>query len=356
MIDRRAAMTLVELLVVIAIIGILVGLLLPAVQAAREAARRFQCSNNLKQIGLAIHNYASAMKSFPPGRLVAISLSDNLTASANANATTGNGSCFSAFAYLLPQLDQGVIYEQINFNSGPDTAANDSMSIIQPPVFLCPSDNGVRNLAQGTGFAGVTNYVLNTGTTLPVSLRNPSGIPVTGIFFENSRIRFADITDGTSQTICASEQVLSDPNDKGNAAGNWNGAIPSTGFVLTTGNNNTNSGPELLQYPQDCLIGNRLQLTRGNRILYGAPGHTMYNHIRGPNDLQIDCRGGLPHSQRNVYWWSRLTHNVAAHSKHISGTQALFCDGHVQFIPSTVDLAVWRGLGSRGNGEILSEH
>ena len=82
----------------------------------------------------------------------------------------------------------------------------------------------------------------------------------------------------------------------------------------------------------------------------------MYNHIRGPNDLQIDCRGGLPHSQRNAYWWSRLTHNVAAHSKHISGTQALFCDGHVQFIPSTVDLTIWRGLGSRGNGEILSEY
>ena len=151
MIDRRAAMTLVELFVVIAIIGILVGLLLPAVQAAREAARTFQCSNNLKQIGLAIHNYTSAIRSFPPGRLVSVSASDNLTSSANGNATTGNGSCFSAFAYLLPQLDQGVIYEQINFNSGPDTAANDSMSITQPPVFLCPSDNGVRNLAQGTG-------------------------------------------------------------------------------------------------------------------------------------------------------------------------------------------------------------
>lgn len=353
---RRRGVTLVELLVVIAIIGVLVGLLVPAVQAAREVARRLQCANNLRQLGLAVHSYSAAAKFFPPGRLVAVSPSDNLTASANANATTGNGSCFSAFAYLLPQLDQGMIYEQVNFSSGPDTAANDAMSIIQPPVFLCPSDNGVRNLAQGTGFAGVTNYVLNTGTTFPVSPRNPNGIPVTGIFFENSRTRFADIIDGTSQTICISEQVLSDLNDKSNVAGNWNGAIPSTGFVLTTGNNNTNNGPELLLYPQDCVSGNRLQLTRGNRILYGAPGHTMYNHVRGPNDLQIDCRGGLPHSQRNVYWWSRLTHNIAAHSKHIAGLQSLYCDGHVQFIPSSVDLTVWRGLGSRGTGEVTQEY
>ena len=278
----RQGFTLVELLVVIAIIGILVGLLLPAVQAAREAARRMQCTNNLKQLGLAMHNYASALKTFPTGRLVSLSPNDNFTASANNNATAGNGSCFSAFAHLLPQLEQSVIYNQVNFNSGPDTAANNDMSIIQPSVFLCPSDNGTRNLAQGTGFAGVTNYVLNTGTTFSVSPRNPGGVPVTGIFFENSRIRFADITDGISQTVCVSEQILSDPSDRSNISGNWNGSVPSTGFVLTNGNNNINFGPELLHYPEDCISGGKLQLTRGNRILYGAPGHTMYNHIRKP--------------------------------------------------------------------------
>jgi prepilin-type processing-associated H-X9-DG protein len=100
------------------------------------------------------------------------------------------------------------------------------------------------------------------------------------------------------------------------------------------------TGPELLQYPQDCIIGNKLHLKRGNRILYGAPGYTMYNHIRGPNDQQIDYRGGLPHSERNFYWWSRLSHNVAAHSKHAVVVNALYCDGHVQFVSNEMDLSV----------------
>ncbi len=347
--------TLIELLVVMAIIAILVALLLPAVQQAREAARRSQCKNNLKQLGLALHNYAETCGTFPPGRIVYISPSDDMTPSANGGATTGNGNCFSAFAQMLPQLDQGVIFNQINFNSGPDTAANTTMSIVQPDVFLCPTDLGLRNLAQGTGFAGVTNYVLNTGTTFSVSLNNPSRTPVTGIFYENSKVRFRDIVDGTSQTVCISEQVLSDPGDPANNAGNWNGNTPTTGFVLTTGNNNTSNGPELINYPGDCVAGNKLQLTRGNRILYGAPGHTMYNHLRGPNDKQIDCRGGLPHSQRNYYWWSRLSHSIAAHSRHVGGVHSLFCDGHVQFVSENIDRLIWQGLGSREGGEIVGE-
>ena len=354
-VSHRRGFTLIELLVVIAIIAVLVALLLPAVQQAREAARRTQCKNNLKQLGLSLHNYADIYGAFPPGRIVNISPTDNRTASANGNATTGNGDCFSAFAQLLPQLDQGVIYSQINFNSGPDTKPNNNVSIIQPPVFVCPSDSGVKALVQGTGFAGVTNYVMNTGTTFAVSPNNPSGLRVTGIFYENSMVRLGDISDGTSQTICLSEQVLSNPSDSANSGGNWTGSTPTTGFALTSGNNNTNVGPELVNYPGDCVSGNKLQLTRGDRLLYGAPGHTMYNHVRGPNDNQIDCRGGLPHSPRNFFWWSRLSHNVAAHSKHIGGVHSLFCDGHVQFISSSIDLSIWQGLGSRSSGEVLGE-
>ncbi|MEQ1824543.1 MAG: DUF1559 domain-containing protein [Pirellula sp.] len=349
-------MTLVELLVVVAIIGILIGLLLPAVQAAREAARKFQCANNLKQLGLAMHNYSAAHRSFPPGRVVFVSSSDNMTPTANGNATTGNGNCFSAYAFLLPQLEQSVLFDQINFQSGPDTAVNNGMAITQPAVFVCPSDTGLRSLPQGAGFAGVTNYAMSTGTTLPVSQKNPSGVQVTGVFYENSHVRFADINDGTSNTICLSEQVLSDPNDRANQNGIWSGATPTTGFVLTTGNNNSNFGPELLNYPQDCVSGNRLQLTRGNRLLYGAPGHTMYNHVRRPNDKQIDCRGGLPHSQRNFYWWSRLSHNVAAHSKHPGGVHSLFCDGHVQFIGETLDDSAWAAFGSCSGGEVMGQY
>jgi prepilin-type processing-associated H-X9-DG protein len=325
---------LVELLVVIAIIGLLAGMLLPAVQAARESARRGQCLNNLKQIGLAIQNHHDARGALPPGR--------------NRTLVDGAGLCFSAYAYLLPYLEADHLYDTIDFAANPDAPP-------QPAIgqtisfFLCPSDAGPVATQLQAGSA-VHNYPLCTGTTFPVSPRNPSGTPVTGIFYENSRINWRDVLDGTSHTVCVSETIRSIPGQGENPAGIWSGA-PTNGFVLTAGNDNATVGPELTNYAGQCLPGGRLQQTRGSRWLYGAPGHSMYNHVRTPNDAGVDCRGGVPHSNRTNQLWDQLSHSVAARSRHPGGVNALCCDGHVQWVRDSISPGVWRALGSRQGGE-----
>jgi prepilin-type N-terminal cleavage/methylation domain-containing protein len=153
--NRNSGFTLVELLVVIAIIGILVALLLPAVQAAREAARRMQCGNNLKQIGIALHNYHSQFKSFPPGRVVTL--------------VNGQGHCYSAYAHILPQLDANFIYDKINWAANPEDAIN-AVALEQTiPFFLCPSDKHTK-LQGNSGVHVQLNFGhLETG---PLNLRD----------------------------------------------------------------------------------------------------------------------------------------------------------------------------------------
>src|SRR5437667_9117025 len=170
---RPAGFTLVELLVVMAIIGVLVALQLPAVQMAREAARRTQCSNNLKQIGIALHNYHETLRALPPGRLRMME--------------EGKGRCFSAYGHLLPFLEASTLYQQIDFNQSPEDAVN-AVALNQTiPYFLCPSD-GKKKLQ---GESAVHNYPLSTGTTYPLPRQIPSGWPETGIFNEISATRFA---------------------------------------------------------------------------------------------------------------------------------------------------------------------
>lgn len=337
----RRGFTLIELLVVIAIIAILIALLLPAVQAAREAARRSECRNNLKQIGLALNNYHESCKTLPIGR--------------TRSLTNGQGRAFSAYAQLLPYLDATPLYRLINWNGNADDVATNGPALSRTiKFFLCPTDSYAilqTSVVNGNQInSAVHNYPLNTGTTFPISPSNSGSVPITGIFYENSRTRMSDVRDGTSSTVCVSETWKSDPN----GPTTWDGISPITGFVLTQGNNNSTLGPELTNYATQChSAGLMLQQTRGSKWLYGAPGHSMYNHIRGPNDTDVDCRGGVPHGSRTNALWNALSHNTAARSLHNGGVHVLFLDGHVAFVSNNIDLTTWSAVGSRNGREVV---
>jgi len=341
---KRSAFTLIELLVVIAIIAVLIALLLPAVQAAREAARRSQCVNNLKQIGLAMHNYITVVGVLPPGRF-------------NSHIA-GHGNCWGTYSQLLPQLEQTSLFNTFNFNLPPDT---DTLAVSNSTGFqaflntlICPSDSPAELITlSGVQFAA-HNYNLNVGSGYPV-VQIPAP-PLTGSpngpFFENSRIGPENFTDGLSNTTAATETVRSTQSSTY--------ANDPLGVFLVTGNNST-TGPPLnsdADYASLCLslprTTTQFQASRGVRWHYGAPGHSMYNHLRAPNDKLPDCRGGLPHSTRSDPLWSWLSLNIAARSKHAGGVNSLMADGHVQFIKDSINVLVWQGLGSRNGGEVIS--
>jgi prepilin-type N-terminal cleavage/methylation domain-containing protein/prepilin-type processing-associated H-X9-DG protein len=346
---NRRAFTLIELLVVIAIISVLIALLLPAVQAAREAARRAQCVNNLKQIGLALHNYISATNVLPPGRI-------------NSHIA-GLGNCWGMYAQLLPQLDQQVIFNAFNFNLPPDvdtsptvtTAEANStgfMSFIN--TLLCPSDSAPVLITVAQTLNATHNYNVNTGSAYPVvqaSVWPYTGFP-NGPFFENSRSSPSTFVDGMSNTVAVSETVRSVPN--ATFASNPLGVFLVTGDNMTTGlplNSDADYAALCLSLPSTT---GQYQPTRGVRWHFGAPGHSMYNHRRGPNDPLPDCRGGLPHSNRSDPLWSWLSLNIAARSMHSGGVNSLLADGHVQFIKNSINLGVWQALGTVAGGEVIS--
>ncbi len=348
--------TLIELLVVIAIIAVLIALLLPAVQAAREAARRAQCVNNLKQIGIALHNYHASQDTFPPGRI--------------NSYIAGLGDCWGTHAQLLSQMEGSPIYNAINFSVNPDpdytttsAVANMTGSITIVNVLICPSDGSVPTATVGGGSYAGHNYLLNVGSGYSV-VQNPpaafgTGAAPNGVLYENSRVRLADIIDGSSNTVVMSETIRSTVGaPTGLNTLTVFAADPLSGFVLT-GNNTAGNGPPIVSdasYLTQCQTSSPVgfQPTRGIKWMYGAPGHSMYNHRRPPNDKGYDCRGGLPHSDKSPADWMNLSLNVTARSRHSGGANALFSDGHVQFIKNSTSVAVWQAIGSRNGGEVTS--
>ncbi len=350
---RVRGFTLIELLVVIAIIGVLIGLLLPAVQAAREAARRAQCANNLKQIGLALHNYLSAVGTFPPGRF-------------NTHVS-GNGNVWGGYSQLLPQLEQSALFHSVNFSLAPEletslasAAANSTVAATFLMTLICPSDAAPVDLITVAGQKYAShNYDLNVGSNFPLQERFPAGYASpflgqpNGPFFENRGVGPAEFLDGMSNTVAVGETIRS-------TASSTYANDPKRVF-LVTGDNKTSGAPLTsdADYAQLCLSlppsTTQFQATKGVRWHYGAPGHSMYNHRRAPNDSRPDCRGGLPHSDKSDPNWSNLSLNVTARSQHPGGVNVLAADGHVRFVKDSVNVAVWQAIGSRNGGEVVSD-
>ncbi|GIW99924.1 MAG: prepilin-type N-terminal cleavage/methylation domain-containing protein [Pirellulaceae bacterium] len=342
--------TLVELLVVIAIIGILVGLLLPAVQAAREAARRMQCSNNLKQLGLALHNYESAHKHFP-------SLAQGTDTGNEATSTRGG---LSGFVMLLPYIEQDNLYQQFaSPQANPAYPAwgpvpwygwNFQPHHVQVPSLLCPSDGEAGTFTGPYSWQGDNNYVFCTGDYVQTGWRGRR--QPRGLFGGDSFVKMGSINDGTSNTIALSEVVVSKQSDARTTRGN---------YVENLGEGTLRNDPSTcLAYrgPNNTILPSAPQIgeLRGVHYAWGAVTTTGFQTILPPNS--IGCKGT----------WSEWgdDHVLPPDSYHTGGVNAVYADGSVHFLSENIDTGntaapqvssgpspygVWGALGSRSGGE-----
>jgi prepilin-type N-terminal cleavage/methylation domain-containing protein len=287
---KRKAFTLIELLVVIAIIAVLIALLLPAVQQAREAARRSQCKNNLKQIGLALHNYHDSFRVLPPGWI-------GVTAGApNIEGLNGWG----WGARILPYVDQAPLYHQLNFNVSVSATENSTQRVIPLSVYRCPSASGPDQWsiadAGGTPLAELAsaNYVGVFGTSDIDDCMSTPTVPCLGegTFYHNSKVRLADMSDGVSNTFMAGEHRT---DVAAEWFSTWSGVIPGG---------------------DDALV----------RIL-GTTDHT-------PN-----------HPAHHIDDFS---------SAHVGGAHFVFGDGAVRFVGTNIDLGVYQSMATRARGDITT--
>jgi prepilin-type N-terminal cleavage/methylation domain-containing protein/prepilin-type processing-associated H-X9-DG protein len=356
--EARRGFTLIELLVVIAIIAVLIGLLLPAVQAAREAARRVQCVNNLKQIGLALQNYHSTNDSFPPASLPVVT--------ATSPKVAQNAS-FSAHARLLQFLEQQALYNAMNFSYGcfnsVDTygnAANSTATETRLNVFLCPSTtppsfNIIRT--NGQSFAAPGNsYFCSTGSTLEYD-GNQAGGPPNGPFqHRGPAIGIRDIQDGTSNTVAFGEWKIGSGNPNVVTIASdiiWMSGFPS-GVARNTPSMNlplANANNALISWLNQCAASastnrNNGSVGQGEDWAYGLPAYTLGNITLAPNPKYPTCMTAAVGTQD-----SPGVNTLSSY--HPGGANVVLCDGSVRFLKdSTNPNTIW-ALGSRAQGEVL---
>jgi prepilin-type N-terminal cleavage/methylation domain-containing protein/prepilin-type processing-associated H-X9-DG protein len=336
----RRGFTLVELLVVIAIIGILIALLLPAVQAAREAARRTQCKNNLKQLGLAVLNYERAQNRLPPSNVV------NLTV-----ATTANNGPWGVHGRLLPYLEEEALRNLVNTG----TAWNTQMAIdnVRISVFQCPSDQEsqrVRDTGTGSPHLYATNYGFNLGTWF-VFDPNPTGPKVgDGVFFPItttatiSPLRLSQISDGTSKTLAAAEVKA------------WTPYTRNSGPSPTTIPNNATDAATIV------ASATEFKDTGHTEWPDGRVHHTGFTATMAPNTVVPYVKSGVSYDADYNSWQEGKNGSagspsyaiVTSRSFHGGQVQVLMVDGSVQSASDSIELTIWRAAATRAGGETVA--
>ena len=333
--SSKRGFTLIELLVVIAIIAVLIALLLPAVQAAREAARRAQCVNNLKQIGLGLHNYHQSNDRFPIG--------------GSCNQGTPNTNCIiwngmSAQAQMLGYMEQSQIYNSINFSlagPGEPTGSNGTAWSTKVNTFMCPSDGNVGAIS-----GNLNNYCVSYGTT-SVSYDGST----TGLFSYSACYGIRDCIDGTSNTVAASEVLVGDPTNS--QFKRTNGVMQASGVIGyqdCEGVAYTAVQSDLTSCTAAYMSGSNLRNNVGQYWLVGTMGLSMFNTIVPPNSTQYKwgaCKstgGGVAEGMN----YSNASCN------HSGGCNFLMADGSVRFIKSSINAYTYMNVGTRAGGEVVS--